>query len=72
MRAQDDAKPYAAVVRIRGNAIPPEHPAMKIPVVMATAAQSALLAGAEKGTTVRRHGTEIVGAHILTPLPHVA
>ena len=72
MRAQDDAKPYAAVMRIRVNAITPEHPAMEIPVVMAPAPQSALHAGAEIGMTVRWHGTEIVGAHILTPLPDVA
>jgi hypothetical protein len=72
IRSKDNAKPYAAVVGIRFNAIPPEHPAMKIPVVVATAAQSAVHAGAEIGTTVCWHSTQIVGARILTPLPHVA
>src|SRR4051812_20098451 len=45
---------------------------MKIPVVVAAAAQAALLTGAEIGSAVCGYRVEIIGAHILTPLPDVA
>lgn len=69
---ENDANPYAAVVRIRLNAIPPEHSAMKIPVLMTPAAQATVHAGPEIGAAIRRHGVQVVGAHVLTPFPGVA
>jgi len=66
LRRKDDAKPDAAVVSIRVNAIAPEHSAMQIPVVMTPAAQPSFHAGTEIRSAIRRHGAEIVSAHVLT------